>query len=129
LRSLFGFSYCRKYIRGFSSLAKSLYALTENQTKGKENIRMHLKTWSTYLRRLFLYQERIETHSWYKYVKYWCSFFTNARRKRESHRMPSKTEKNYCVTRQELLAIDDSIKSFAIIYTDKNCWHKRITFC
>lgn len=34
LRSFLGFcSYYRKFVKGFSSLAKSLYALTENQVK------------------------------------------------------------------------------------------------
>ncbi|KAL6421145.1 hypothetical protein ACFW04_013963 [Cataglyphis niger] len=35
-------------------------------------------------------------------------------------RVLNKSERNYCVTRRELLAIVDSLKSFHLIYTDVN---------
>jgi len=124
LRSFLGFSsYYRKFIKGFSSLAKPLYALTENKSKfiwkeecqnafdqlkcvlssspvlsfPKEEEEFILDTDASNIGIGAVLSQRQEGKE--KVIAYYS-------------RVLNKPEKNYCVTRRELLAIVDSLKFF-----------------
>jgi len=124
LRSFLGFSsYYRKFIKGFSSLAKPLYTLTENKSKfiwkeecqsafdqlkcvlssspilsfPKEKEEFILDTDASNIGIGAVLSQRQEGKE--KVIAYYS-------------RVLNKPERNYCVTRRELLAIVDSLKFF-----------------
>jgi len=124
LRSFLGFcSYYRKYVKGFSSLAKPLYTLTENQIKF---------VWDTNCQNAFQELKRVLSSSpVLSFPREEGEFIldTDASRigigavlsqKQDGKekvigyfsRVLSKAERNYCVTRRELLAVVDSLKFF-----------------
>lgn len=124
IRSFLGFcSYYRKFIKGFSSLAKPLYALTENKTKF---------VWEEDCQRAFEELKRMLSSSpILAFPKKEGEFILDtdasnigigavlSQKQGEEEkviayfsRVLSKTERNYCVTRRELLAVVDSLKTF-----------------
>jgi len=124
LRSFLGFSsYYRKFVKGFSTIAKPLYALTENQTK---------YLWDEKCQNAFDNLKRLLTStSILSFPKGYGEFVLDTdasnigvgavlSQVQEGEerviayfsRVLSKTERNYCVTRRELLAIVNSVKFF-----------------
>lgn len=124
LRSFLGFcSYYRRYVKGFSSLAKPLFVLTENQVKF---------SWDEKCQIAFEELKQVLSSSpCLSFPKGEGEFIldTDASKigigsilsQRQDgkerviayfSRVLSKAEKNYCITRRELLAIVDSLKSF-----------------
>jgi len=120
LQSFLGFSsYYRKFIKGFSSLAKPLYTLTENKSKflwedkcqdafdelkrvlsstpvfsfPREKGEFILDTNASNIRIGAVFSQRQEGKK--KIIAYYS-------------RVLNKPERNYCVTRRELLAIHQS---------------------
>lgn len=124
LRSFLGLcSYYRKFIRGFSTLAKPLYGLTENQIKF---------SWDEKYQEAFEKLKGALTSSpILSFPKGEGEFILDTdasgvgvgavlSQKQEGEekviafysRVLNKAERNYCTTRRELLAIVDSVKSF-----------------
>jgi len=124
LRSFLGFtSYYRKFIKGFSSLAKPLYALTENKNKF---------IWKDECEKAFeKLKDVLSSSPILSFPKEEGEFILDTdascigigavlSQKQEGKerviayysRILNKPERNYCVTRRELLAIVDSFKFF-----------------
>lgn len=124
LRSFLGFcSYYRKFVKGFSLIAKPLFTLTENQTKfvwgdDCENAFEKLKQMlSSSLILSFPKEEGeflLDTDASNIGIGAVLSQKQEGKEKVIAFfsRVFSKTERNYCVTRRELLAIIDAIKFF-----------------
>lgn len=124
IRSFLGFcSYYRKFIKGFSSIAKPLYNLTKNASRFE---------WTTQCQETFNSLKQVLTSSSVLSFPKENGMFildTDASNlgigavlSQEQNgiekviayysRTLNNSEKNYCVTRKELLAVIDSIKSF-----------------
>lgn len=124
VRGFLGFcSYYRRFVKGFSSIAKPLYALTDKQFKF---------SWNEQCQRSFQELKRVMTSSpvfSFPLEKGEFVLDTDAsgfgigavlsqvQQGQEKviayfSRTLSKTERNYCVTRRELLAIVVSLKTF-----------------
>jgi len=124
LRSFLGLcSYYRKFVKGFSILAKPLYVLTENQTKfiwnkQCEDVFNRLKQAPTSSPILSLPKEEgeliLDTDASNFGIGAVLSQKQDGVEKVISYfsRVLSRAEKNYCVTRRELLSIIESIKTF-----------------
>jgi len=124
LRSFLGLcSYYRKFVKGFSILAKPLYVLTENQTKfiwnkQCEDAFNRLKQALTSSPILSLPKEEgeliLDTDASNFGIGAVLSQKQDGVEKVISYfsRVLSRAEKNYCVTRRELLSIIESIKTF-----------------
>jgi len=122
LRNFLGFSsYYRKFIKGFSSLAKPLYTLTENKNKF---------IWENKCQNAFDELKRVLSSSpVLSFPREEGEFILDASnigigavlsQKQEGKekviayysRVLNKPKRNYCVTRRELLAIVSSLKFF-----------------
>lgn len=124
VRSFLGFcSYYRKFVRGFSTLAKPLYKLTEDNFKF---------VWSSECQEAFLKlkdvlisppilsfpsgegQFILDTDASNHGIGAVLSQLQGKEEKVIAYfsRVFSKTERNYCITRRELLAVVDAVKSF-----------------
>ena len=124
VRSFLGFcSYYRRFVKGFSSLAKPLFKLTENHTKF---------VWTESCQEAFITLKRalisspilsfpseegefiLDTDASNHGVGAVLSQKQNGQEKVIAYfsRVLNKSERNYCVTRRELLAIVSSMKSF-----------------
>ena len=124
LRSFLGFcSYYRKFVKGFSSLAKPLYMLTENQTKyvwGDECQKAFEKLKFLLCSSPILSFPREKGEFLLDTDASNIGIGAVLSQKQEGEerviayfsRVLNKAERNYCVTRRELLAIVDSIKFF-----------------
>ncbi|KAM0724690.1 Retrovirus-related Pol polyprotein from transposon 17.6 [Formica fusca] len=124
LRSFLGFcSYYRKFVKDFSSLAKPLYALTENRMKfewGKEcqNAFEQLKFILSSSPILSFPKGEDEFILDTDASNIGIGAVLSQKQEGEEKviayfsRVLSKAERNYCVTRRELLAIVNSVKSF-----------------
>lgn len=124
VRSFLGFcSYYRKFVEGFSLIAKPLFSLTENQIKFEWNEtcqeafeKLKQKMISTPILSFpnetgeFILDTDASNHG----IGAVLSQLQDGNEKVIAYfsRVLSKTEKNYCVTRRELLAIVASVKSF-----------------
>jgi len=117
LRNFLGFSsYYRKFVKEFSSIAKPLYALTENQTKylwdekcqnAFDNLKRALTSTSIFSFPKGDGEFIFDTDASNIDVGAVLSQVQKGEEKVIAYfsRVLSKTEKNYCVTRRELLAI------------------------
>jgi len=124
VRSFLGFcSYYRKFVKGFSLIAKPLFSLTENSAKF---------VWTEKCGEAFkVLKERLITSPILSYPNSQGRFILDTdasnhgigavlsqkQGKTEKviayfSRVFNKSERNYCVTRKELLAIVESLKSF-----------------
>src|SRR5580765_7264393 len=124
LRSFLGFcSYYRKFVKEFSSLAKPLYVLTENQVKfvwGNECQNAFEKLKSMLLSSPVLSFPKgeeefiLDTDETNIGIGAVLSQRQLGKEKVIAYfsKVLSKVERNYCVTRRELLAIIDSLKFF-----------------
>jgi len=124
LRSFLGLcSYYRKFVKGFSILAKPLYILTENQTKFVWNEQCEdafnrLKQALTSSPILSLPREEgelvLDTDASNFGIGAVLSQKQDGVEKVISYfsRVLNRAERNYCVTRRELLSIVESIKAF-----------------
>ena len=124
LRSFLGFcSYYRKFIKGFSLIAKSLFVLTENQVKFEWNLsceeafnKLKGKLVSSPI--LSFPEEHgqfiLDTDASNHGIGAVLSQVQNGSKKVIAYfsRVLNKAERNYCITRRELLAIVASVKSF-----------------
>src|SRR5580765_2349779 len=124
LRSFLGFcSYYRKFVKGFSSLAKPLYTLTENKVKFEWEEKCQeafekLKSLLSSSPILSFPKEEdefiLDTDASNIGIGAVLSQKQDGSEKVIAYfsRVLSKSERNYCVTRRELLSIVDSIKFF-----------------
>ncbi|KMQ86489.1 krab-a domain-containing protein [Lasius niger] len=124
LRSFLGFcSYYRKFVRGFSSIAKPLFALTENQIKfiwndecnsAFEKLKLMLSSSPVLSFPKGEGQFILDTDASNIGIGAVLSQIQGEKEMVIAYfsRVLSKTERNYCVTRRELLAIIDAIKFF-----------------
>ena len=124
LRSFLGFcSYYRKFVKGFSSLAKPLYTLTENQVKfvwgiecqnAFEKLKLMLSSSPILSFPKGEGEFILDTDASNIGIGAVLSQrqFGNERVIAYFSKVLSKAERNYCVTRRELLAIIDSLNFF-----------------
>lgn len=124
VQSFLGFcSYYRKFVSGFSLIAKPLYNLTEEKRKFEwsskcEKAFDHLKEvlFSSPILSFPVGPERfiLDTDASNHGIGAVLSQVQNGTEKVIAYfsRVFSKTEKNYCITRRELLAVVDAVKSF-----------------
>ncbi|GAB1869457.1 RNA-directed DNA polymerase [Camponotus japonicus] len=124
LRSFLGFcSYYRRFVKGFSSVAKPLYVLTENQVKfvwEKECQHAFEKLKSILSSAPVLSFPRgedefiLDTDASNIGIGAVLSQRQSGKERVIAYfsKVLSKTERNYCVTRRELLAVVDSLKFF-----------------
>lgn len=124
LRSFLGFcSYYRKFVRGFSLIAKPLFALTENQIKfiwkdecsnAFEKLKLMLSSSSVLSFPKGKGQFILDTDASNIGIGAVLSQVQGEKEMVIAYysRVLTKAERNYCVTRRELLAIVDAIKFF-----------------
>lgn len=124
MRRFLGFcSYYRKFVKGFSSLAKPLYTLTENQSKfswSEESQQAFEKLKLALTSSLILSfpgsegKFILDTDASNIEIGAVLSQIQNDKEKVIAYfnRVLVKAERNYCITRRELLAVVDSVKSF-----------------